>query len=468
MVQIFDMTPTPSSASMIGSALGQGLTKRLGLSEAETAAQQAGNDPVKLAFALARANMAAPGLERSLGQIYEQLLKRQQAQAAQNVPFGLENQIDRTAEGRQHFVNENRFQREELPGFGSSFQNQQGQSEFFPSIQPGQEYPGNVPQAATSGVKQRVPSNAEMIRNSKPLAKEMSAAGIPTTPQQAYEIQKQQRQDIIDSNALVEEERKERVAQQRDYGKLGEKAITQVMPDATPEQVAMFKRKGEEFAGKNQSEANIERKLAGEARKLKNVIASIKKSIPKPRALTGPLQSVTGVRRQEGKQIEDIRQKIKPLLDDDLYDTARNLLSEVGYYPEEREEIVSRLSEGSNKTIAEMPKIGEIKQPTAEEIFTGKAVQQQERYTPQTENIFKQNLAKTLSADPTANLILLRKKYEEKKGVDWELFKNGLNELMDSGQFKPTDDQLNQLDKLDQPPLDVLDTILYKLNLKGR
>ncbi len=77
MVQVFDLSPTSSSASMIGSALGTGISKRAGLAEAENAANMANGDPVKLAFSLARANMASNNsMDRSLGQIYEQLLAR--------------------------------------------------------------------------------------------------------------------------------------------------------------------------------------------------------------------------------------------------------------------------------------------------------------------------------------------------------------------------------------------------------
>lgn len=63
-------------AGQIGQALGIGASKNLGLQEAERAASEAGGDPVKLAFSLAKASMAAPEMQRSLGQIYEQLLSR--------------------------------------------------------------------------------------------------------------------------------------------------------------------------------------------------------------------------------------------------------------------------------------------------------------------------------------------------------------------------------------------------------
>ncbi len=88
MVQFFDLAPSPREMQrgQIGQALGLGLSKRAGLAEAENAANMANGDPVKLAFSLARASMAAPGMERSLGEIYKQLLERSNAS---NVGNGL-------------------------------------------------------------------------------------------------------------------------------------------------------------------------------------------------------------------------------------------------------------------------------------------------------------------------------------------------------------------------------------------
>ena len=89
-------------------------------------------------------------------------------------------------------------------------------------------------------------------------------------------------------------------------------------------------------------------------------------------------------------------------------------------------------------------------------------------YTTEKQEIFTQNLAQTLQNDPATNLILLRRKYEDDKGVDWQLYKDSLNELISTGQFKPNADQFNQLDSLEQPPLDLLGKILYGIGIGGR
>ena len=80
--------PYDQQAGQLGQATGIGLSKRLGMADAERAAATAKteNDPVKLAFALARANMAAPGLERALAPIYQSLVQQMASQGGIGQP----------------------------------------------------------------------------------------------------------------------------------------------------------------------------------------------------------------------------------------------------------------------------------------------------------------------------------------------------------------------------------------------
>jgi len=484
MVQTFNLTPTPSSASMIGSALGQGMAKNFvppeqmvqrnllkqALAESKATMNDPNAQPIDALFSMLQAGAGIPGSERYMGALIPEVLKLSQAKASQKPPFGMEGQ-GRTPEERQQFINEMQAYQQQgqqqLPQFGQTQPNQANQ--FFPSVQGGNEAPGNFPQAATSGLKNPVLSNSQLMSNAKPLAKEMTEAGIPTTVPQAYEILKSQNEDIKESNKLVELERKERVGEQKTYGSLGETALQKVMPDASPEQVAYFKRKGEDFAGQSKSEADIERSLASEARIFKNMISKIKDTIPPGRSYNRAYQSIMGTSRDKEKREADARIKVQPLLEEGLYDTARNLLSEVGYYPEEREGIVSSLGENTIKSINEMPRIWDKKDIGSFERQARKfQPNPRPNYTPEKQEIFTQNLGQTLQNDPATNLILLRRKYEDDKGVDWQLYKDSLNELINTGQFKPNSDQFNQLDSLEQPPLDLLDKILYGIGIGGR
>lgn len=81
MVQVIGIQPTMSTGGLVGQAIAQGLTKRLGLMEAENAFKEAQGDPLKLATAFARLTSVSPELARGAGPMYEAMLRNMQSQA---------------------------------------------------------------------------------------------------------------------------------------------------------------------------------------------------------------------------------------------------------------------------------------------------------------------------------------------------------------------------------------------------
>jgi hypothetical protein len=139
-------------------------------------------------------------------------------------------------------------------------------------------------------------------------------------------------------------------------------------------------------------------------------------------------------------------------------------LEEKGYEVEERESIISDLNENSKKIVSQLPKFSKI--PTFRTKFTIPYETSME-YTPEDQNLIRSTLEQTLQNDPSTNLILLRKEFEN-KNIDWNTFKTALDELILEGKIHLNDDQSKHLDDLDQPPLDLLDQLLYKLGFRGK
>lgn len=326
---------------------------------------------------------------------------------------------------------------------------------------------GNAPQPETPGKKRSLRTPEQLAQRGVELAQQYNQAGFPTTLQQGLELARQEQQDLKSFNQDVEADTKQRVESQRNYGQIAQEKLKNVLESPTDEQLALFKRKGESLAGQYTSEAEIERELAKEARIFKNSMANISRSIGPRRLGSGIKQDLLGNSRAAEKNRNGIRIKLEPLLKEGLYDTARNLLSELGYYREERENIIADLGEGSKRSLAEFPSISSTDEnihatkPYLPPEFTG------EIYTPEQQELFRENLLKTLSNDNSANLILLRKAYED-KGVNWELFKNTLDDMILNGEVKLNEDQFNMLDDLDQPPLNRLEKILNYIGLIGR
>src|SRR6266851_177306 len=388
--------------------------------------------------------------------------KSREAEASKNIDYSLNKE---TPQEREQFFRENKSEKIELPEFGETKE----KGKLFSKKTKNKEL-GNIPQPETAGIKRSVFAPEQVLQKGRQIESESRAVGVPMSDLDGYNIANQMNEANKNYNSSVEADTQQRVQAQRQYGNIAVEKLKKVLPNATDEQEAIFKRKGEEAAAISTSEANIERDLAQDAVKFKNTIANVKKSIGPKRLFSGIKQSLLGTSRDFEKKKNDIRIKLKPLLDEGLYDTSRNLLSELGYHPEERESIITDLGEPARKIISQLPKMNktEFKENGSEEYqFGGPASFPQPEFSEQVRKQIKDSLSKIVTADPSVNLILLRKVYED-KNVDWQTFKDDINDLIIEGKFMMDDDQFKHLDLLDTPPLDNLDKLLYGIKLIGR
>lgn len=466
-VQFFERGP--SRESLVSSALGQavgGLGGQLagqmyGDYRAQSAADklrqqsnQPGQSPQDLLFNLIEASRYNPQIGKSLGPLYQTLLTQMQAEKGQ----GVVQPGELLDEGMP-------YQKGTLPQFGQQNapqmpQGQPGQGpEFFPNIVSGQQAPGSMPQQATKGIVKPVFSPSELTQKALILANERNKAKIPTSPKEAYAELSQQNEENKLYNQGVESELQRKIAAQEKYGEQGRNALTKIMPEANDEILAIFQKKGEEYANQNKSQADISRLLATDAIKFKNQLSNIENDLSAPRFLTNIFRSFLGNEKSFDEAANDMRVKLKPLLDEGLYDTARKMLAKQGFAPEERESIINPIPKEDKNIIDKMN--------LKKQVSTPEELEMHYQYTPLDSEEMKNNMMEVFSKDPNANLVLIRKAYED-KGYDWRMFKNNLNDLIQSDQIKLNGDQFNQLTYLDQPPLNRLEGWLHKLKLVGR
>jgi hypothetical protein len=421
--------------------------------------------------------------------------KMKQAKASQEIDYStgesLKNRMGEQLAGQQQprrprdliggMEEEDRYQGMELPEFPSnlpkkSFGNVPREAPRKRELAPRQkiqqrEGPGNFPQPETAGIKQPLLNQDELLREGQRIAQKQTEAGIPTTPMEGLDIARNIEQDKKMHNAEVEKDIEQKVQAEMAYGKLGVDKLLKVYPDATDEQKALFMRKGEERGRSGKSESEINRELAKDAADFANTLINVKNGVKARGLLTAIKGSLLGSDRAVEKSIEDNRIKIKPLLDEGLFDTARMIISDKGYYPEEVEATITDLGENSKKSVANLP---DMKTTTKSQKTAGIGVAipggqptptQKRIYTPEESQQIKNNIKETLTSDPSSNLILLRKAYDQ-KGVQWDEFKDQLNSLILSGEIKLNEDQFKMLNILEQPRLDNLDKILKELHLR--
>lgn len=277
--------------------------------------------------------------------------------------------------------------------------------------------------------------------------------------------------DLQTEIGLIQQENSN-VAQYKQYqeqlGNLAEEEFGKAYKSAKPEEIASFRRKGEELATQGLSEAQVKKQLAIEARKYANEVKTLR-NVQGNRFYHKPGQIITGTSRSDEERKKSIRTAAKPFLDRGEYSVVRNELSKKGYGPEETEEIISNLSEQTKKSLNDFQKIPAP--PKRVSTMKGNDVQDPSYRTfatnPEGQQKFGQNLQSTLEKDPNTNLLLLRKAYQD-KGVDWNAFKSELDNLLESGQWQPNDEQSKMLEYIQEPPLNILETMLHEMNIIGR
>jgi hypothetical protein len=412
------------------------------IDQLQKALTEANGDISKMLPAIAKAYTLNPNLERS--GLAEQFLKQGKAKRSQDVQLPGE-QPGQATQGQQ------------LPNFLNQQQHQQ-QGQFFPSNVGSQQAPGNLPQPATAGQIEPLLTPTQKIPEAKRLAKQLTDAGIPTTPQEAMTQVNANEQDKKQHNQTVENERKQRVSSQKEYGQRAVEELKKVHPNTTPEQETIFQKKGEEEAAKGKSEAEINRFLAVEAKKFKNSLVNVDKAMSAPRLQNMIGRALNGTYKDLEQSGADLRSHLKPILDLGLYDTARKLLTDKGYYPEERDAIINPLSERANITLNKVPKVKMVKSKNPSFVSPEKE--------PINLNNIKSGLIDLKTNDPNFSLVLARKSFED-KGYDWRSYKDALNQLEQEG-FELTDDQNIQKGHLDTPPLNMLQEILHGMNIIGK
>lgn len=417
--------------------------------------------PMDITLAAMQAGAGIPGSERYLGQIIPMLQQMAKAKSQGNAPLPLEGMND-SGGNRDRSPIEPMAQNQQMPGFMGK-KSQQQDSQFFPNVIGPQGGPGQAPQAATSGKKGPVLSPAQELVKGREYAAQQTRAGNPMTPAQGAEhihgINENQKQ----YNALVDQEREERIASQKEYGNNAERYLKENYPEANRELTAIFQKEGERLSKQGDSEADINHALENKARAIKNAIVNVEKDFDAPRLYNKMWNALSGEYKSFDQAAQDVRKNIQPLIDMGLYDVARNLLSKKGYGLEEREAILHPLSDQSRSSINQMPQAGIL----AGALNKGRGTAFFNQLYDDSE---KKNLAEALTSmkqnEPNFSLTLARKAAED-KGYSWRIFKDVLNDLEKNG-FEMTGDQQTHRGELDSPPLNFIQEYLHGLNLIGR
>lgn len=433
-----------------------------GLEQLRQRGQDPNASPTDLLYNLIEASSYSPEIGRNLPQLYEQLNKAREAQAMQKVNYG--------GQGEQQMQ----------PGGISAPSPQQNpqvqqalqqQHRNFPNNLKGNEAPGNLPQESTKGQIRPILDGQEKMQEAQKLQAEWGRKGIIKTFDEAYAQVERMNNANESYNQQLNAETERRVAAQEKYGAVAEERLTKVLPGATDEEKAIFKKIGEEAAGRDRSTGSIDGYITKEVNDYKNSISNIQKDLEAPRIQGAISRSFSGKSGDIEKAMSDARQAIQPLLKKGLVDKSRSMLSQAGFAPEERENIVfGPLPKETRSQIDKIPSAVSVRTPIKQQgsFPVGKAAQKE--YSVKSKMHLYESLTDLFEQghNDSLNLLQIRKAYED-KGYDWRMFKDSLNDLKNSGHITLNPDQENQFNSyLNNPPLDTLGKVLHGLNFIGR
>lgn len=430
-----------------------------------------GSTPLETAMNFMQAGAGIPGFEKYAGRLFPLLMQYSQAGATGEggLPAGTEEMSPDDVRAQRLAQQYNLEPRKQLPGFmekpGQEQQLRPGTQGVFPENKPQMGFPANAPQAATSGQVRPVLDERQIEQQAMTLFNQRKRAGIPTTLTEAKSEIRDKNNADINYNQIVKGETAERIKSQESSGLAAETMLTNLMPDASDEEKAIFSKMGENLRlnenGQGiRSEADFKRALAKEAEKFKNSISKVENSLDHPRWWKLN-QTLSGKGKSSDQAASDMRTLLKPLLDLGLYDKSRRLLTEKGFYPEEIEKVINPVDTRTESFINSAPKASEVYNVPKGIGFPGERV-----YSELDRKNLTSSLKDILNKNQNASLLLIRKGMED-KGYDWRIFKDSINDILKE-DVKLSDDQFNQLSNLDTPPLDVLDKMLQGIGIIGR
>jgi len=266
------------------------------------------------------------------------------------------------------------------------------------------------------------------------------------------------RKQLEEENKSIESD----IAFKAPYEKTASEILGKLLPNASEEMSSAFSRLATSLIKQGKTESQIRKELASEASKLAQVENNVKNIYKRQKGLPKILNYLSRTEKELPKQIIELKNNLKTVLDKGLYEEARRIAKEAGYGAEETELAIGNLSENAKKTIAKMSSFEKFEKRGAPPVnFLTKKI------TPEQYNEFESNLNDVLQDDPYANLILLRSDYM-KKGVDWRSFNDAVNKIIDEKGIDLTRKQQEELATVSQPPLSVLDQLLYDFGLRGK
>ncbi len=439
MVQII---PAAAPKRTFGSKLNEGIGRGLELAEKyvnrnseNEALKSRGIDVNGITDPETRAQLIAHDLKYGA--------KKAQANALREPGYGEQREEEKKGSG---IVGEGTYKKESLPGF-------MGREEIEPKR-------GLYSQKTTQGELQPIRSAQQVQQDGIARARRVSDSGFIMSDQEGIDYENAVNNQVMQSNQRIQGEHQALQQEKSIMNRKGQdQALNTIGQDnLTPEVAAYFGKQAENIASEVNTESDLDKRLADEIKNYKKTVAIASNSVNEPP------QNLMGDDSLGEKVINDLRKKVDPLLKMGLYDKVRDILSQKGYGPEQRETVVSNLPDTVNKVLSGIPnfrtkqKLGHPRQ----------GAQILRDYSDDEKEVINNSMSQIFKADPSTNIVLLRKRMRDEKNIDWRAFKDGLDYAIDTGTLPLTEENLDQYSRMSEPEETGLQQLLRVFGVGGR
>lgn len=458
MVQVFDASPTPSSASMIGNALGMGLSKNFadpqqlvqrGMLEEAMSKLPENANYIDMLKTIGPQLMTTPGGSQLLAEMGPILQKQAQTKAYLDYMNGANNQgggsqdqeLNPDQPTASPSVNVSGNDQGEVKPFGRGY--------YRNPVPPvGKE--GTYPKMSALPQPKPLLTPEQQQQRKQQLARSSLEQGQAADPIAIENLIMNEQNQIMKYNEQIEAERQTRENSQQDRSKRLLTRFNNAVESKDPEDSAVFER----FANEARDASN-ENDAYQYARTKYNQFETARNGLIReadvPGFFTKLYRKSMGTYKDKEDMIKGLQPNIRKLMDLGLEDQARQILSndvglgmedtELALYPPSKEE--SNLY----NSFANNPKRGKYDgNPLT---FPG-----EESALDRDEFIkFKDSISSLLQKYPETNIVALRGVLNQNKGYAWTDIGRAFSELVDEGRYELDPIIEKQLNVIKSPPI---------------
>lgn len=456
MVQVFDMTPTPSSASMIGSALAQGMSKNF--QDPQQRVQQGilsqamQNLPENASYmdvlkTIGPQLLTTPGGSQLLAEMGPILQK--QSQSAAYLEYLKQNPQNVIGAGGAGTSSQG-------GGMGSPSQAEVSPSgeAYFKNPKPPVGKEGTYPKMSALPEPVPIMTPQEMQHRAQHLIASSVAQGQPADPIAVQNIIQAEQNQRMMYNQNIEKERGIREGKQQEQSKRMLQRFDNSHPNSTPEDQVVF----EKFANEAKDAAN-ENDTYTYARTKYNEYENAKNGLIREADIPGFAEKMwsqaMGTYKSKERVIKDLQPHLKKLKDLGLENEARAILSnDVGLGMEDTELALFPPSKKENAMFNKLPQ--NPQQKKVQNLFTDDYLRFPGEESALDNNgfmKFKEEIAGILEKNPETNLVAMRGVLNSDKKYAWTDISKAVAELIDEGRFKPNNIQEQQWNVVKSPPI---------------